>query len=53
MPDLMLTHSSLDRIILQLEQVIIPKDLDGLDCPILSLSLQLSFWFLSGGGVDS
>lgn len=45
--------SSLDSIILQLEQVIMPKDLDGLGCPILSSSLQLSVWFVSDGGVDS
>ncbi len=54
MPDLLCSRAvNYTEIALQLEQVIMPKDLDGLDRPILSSSLQLSAWFVSDGGADS
>ncbi len=54
MPDLLCSRAvNYTKIALQLEQVIMPKDLDGLDRPILSSSLQLSAWFVSDGGADS
>lgn len=53
-PDLLRSRAvNYTKISLQLEQVIMPKDLDGLDRPILSSSLQLSAWFVSDGGADS
>lgn len=53
MPDLLRSQAAQQTTILQLEQVIMLKDLDGLCCSFLSSPLQLSPRFLSDRGVDS